>query len=551
MVLRFFLWCWCLIQGLNLAAANYQITTLASSGAGSLVNQAAVATANGDTLQFVITAGGQITLANLSPLSIVANITLYNSTGFGSITVGTTAPNLFSIAGNVTNFTIGTPNFDGPIIINAPMVFNNAAAPAVFNLNAFQLSLLSNISLGENWSCSFNRDFVTSGITLGSTLSNTINVAASRTVTMNGVVAGSGFVKTGTGGLILSNDLNSYTGVTDVQQGTLFYTLAGSVSTLNKGVNIATGAILNIGGCATGITFNGISGNGLLSLGTKRFTSNTVTANASFAGTITGTGVFTKSGPFTQVLSGVSSYTGVTTITEGTLSISGAGSISSSGQVTVDATTASATLAIDNASGTVTLRRIAGSGNIRLGANSLQLLYPNSSEFSGTISGTGGIIKTGSGTMSLSGVNTYTGLTDIRQGILALTTAGTIITQAAVNIEPGAVFSFVRIDPVGLTLGSLSGGGNVSLGAKILTINAATTGSSFNGIISGSQGIVKTGSLALTLSGISIYTGTTTLSEGVLSLSGAGSISLSNSLNVATSTLNPTQGFFLDQSIVG
>ena len=57
---------------------------------------------------------------------------------------------------------------------------------------------------------------------------------------------------------------------------------------------------------------------------------------------------------------------------------------------------------------------IAGAGNITLGTATLTAGGTNASTtFSGVISGTGGFTKAGTGTTTLSGVNTYTGMTTI------------------------------------------------------------------------------------------------------------------------------------------
>lgn len=53
---------------------------------------------------------------------------------------------------------------------------------------------------------------------------------------------------------------------------------------------------------------------------------------------------------------------------------------------------------------------------------------------------TGGLVKTGLGTLALSGVNTYTGATTVSQGTLALTDSGALNAASALTVAAGATF---------------------------------------------------------------------------------------------------------------
>ena len=73
----------------------------------------------------------------------------------------------------------------------------------------------------------------------------------------------------------------------------------------------------------------------------------------------------------------------------------------------------------------------------------------------------------------------------------------------------------------------MTGSGGVTLGSKTLTLTG--TGSSFDGIISGSGGLSLTGAGTHTLTGANTYTGATTIGAGTeLVLSGTGSIATSS-----------------------
>src|SRR6185295_18493458 len=96
-----------------------------------------------------------------------------------------------------------------------------------------------------------------------------------------------------------------------------------------------------------------------------------------------------------------------------------------------------------NGDGKLSAGSIAGAGSYILGANELTVGgNGNSTEVSGVISGVGGsLLKTGIGTMILSGINTYTGGTTISAGTLQLgsnSIAGAI--RGAVNVGVNGTF---------------------------------------------------------------------------------------------------------------
>ena len=95
----------------------------------------------------------------------------------------------------------------------------------------------------------------------------------------------------------------------------------------------------------------------------------------------------------------------------------------------------------------VTTGSISGSGLVFLGANSLTVAGNLSSAFSGVIQdggasgGVGGsFVKTGKGTLILSGANTYTGGTTVNQGTLSIgNTTGSATGTGAVQVNRGTL----------------------------------------------------------------------------------------------------------------
>jgi len=146
---------------------------------------------------------------------------------------------------------------------------------------------------------------------------------------------------------------------------------------------------------------------------------------------MSGTGALNKMGSGTLTLSGVNSFTGTTALSGGTLALLGNGSIATSAGVSLAA--ASAVLDISAANGPRTigdLNGVAGS-TVVLGANDLVQGTANGSSFAGSIRGTGSMTKSGSGTLVLSGVNTYTGGTDVQAGTLRVN--GSVVGDLSVR----------------------------------------------------------------------------------------------------------------------
>lgn len=143
---------------------------------------------------------------------------------------------------------------------------------------------------------------------------------------------------------------------------------------------------------------------------------------------------------------------------------------------------------------------------------------------SGRLSGAGGLVKQGSGTLVLenSGGNDFSGGITIEGGMLRLVgaddrlPAGSTVTLADV---PGA-----QLDLGGnnQTLAALAGGGtsggNVLLGTGTLTLSGAGT---YGGVIQGSGGLVKTGTGNQVLAGANTFSGGTTITSGRFTVANA------------------------------
>ena len=217
-------------------------------------------------------------------------------------------------------------------------------------------------------------------------------------------------------------------------------------------------------------------------------------SNQNYSGVISGTGALTKAGAGTLTLSGTNTYSGNTTISGGTLKVgstsaipygSGKGNVAVNG--TLDLNANSITINGLSGSGTVTTS-VAGTITFTVGSND------QTSSFSGIVqygSGTVALTKTGTGTLTLSGANTYTGTTTISGGTLQLGDGTT---------NNGSV------------------AGNITDNAALIFANPSTQ--SYSGVISGTGSLTKTGEGTLTLSGTDTYSGNTTITSGTLKVGG-------------------------------
>lgn len=263
-------------------------------------------------------------------------------------------------------------------------------------------------------------------------------------------------------------------------------------------------------------------------------TFNGVIENGDFAQLTGGSLVMAGSGTLT--LGGKSTYFGSTTISSGKILTTVDNALPAFSAILVNA---GAVLDINNHTQQIgsLANGVGGGGTVNLGSSSGLLIagFDNTSTtFSGVIkdggntSGTGGsFFKVGSGTLTLSGANTYSGQTDIFAGTIKAGAANTIPSASAVGVNNGATFDLADFSQ---TIGSLSNdfttgsGGSVKLGAlatTTLTTGGDNTDSIFSGIIQGAGNVTKVGTGTFTLTGANIYLGNTTLNAGGITILGS------------------------------
>lgn len=372
----------------------------------------------------------------------------------------------------------------------------------------------------------------------------------------NNIGGNTGLTKINSGSLTLSGGANTYTGVTEINGGILSVSaLANGGSPSDIGASGAASANLVLNSSTlqyTGGTASTDRGATVGSGGAAAEISN-AGANLTDSGVIVGAGSLTKTGFGILTLSGANTFSGGVTLSSGELDINYGGSSSANSAIGVGPLTIAAGTVIDNTSGSdVTLLPnnaqfwngnfiFGGFGNnLNLGAGPVSLpatctvtVFGNTLTVGGSISGAGGLTKAGSGTLVLSGANTFAGTLNLTEGTLAIGN-DFAIGKGQLNLNGAAAGAVVQsMDGTAHTITNDvnfggSAGANIIFGgtgnlkftdtsiangsAKTLTINNPQT--EFTGTLSGSNARTVAGTGTLILSGANTYNAGTTINPG-------------------------------------
>jgi len=457
-----------------------------------------------------------VTVNSGGTLSIGANQTIGSLAGSGIVTLtcseGCAPASTLTVGTNGANTTFSGTITDGSI-------FDPTATLGLVKVGGGTLTLTGANSYGGGTTINGGTLTLGAGGTTGSIVGDVVNngtlaINRSNAYDFYGVISGTGsFQQNGTGRTTLYN-VNTYTGATTINAGTLalgtfFPDSSGPVTTgsianssqINLAGSTATFDISGINTTGTVITtLAGVAGSNLV-LGSKSLTLSN--ASSTYAGTISGTGGLILTAG-TEILTGNNTYTGGTTINGGML-VLGAGGTTGSivGNV------------VDN--GTFAINR----SDIFV--------------FGGAISGTGAFQQNGSGTTILTGANTYSGATTINAGTLALASGGSISATSSVSnsgtLDIGtAAANSGSLTSTGLVTNSATGTINVN-GGGVMTAGGPLTNAGIitvaaGGLVSANAG--SSNSAGATLNNFGSWVGAI-LNAGSLTTTGTITGGLTNS----------------------
>ncbi|EBR5148999.1 fibronectin-binding autotransporter adhesin ShdA [Salmonella enterica] len=483
--------------------------------------------------------------ANSSPIIKAANVTLGGTLNLSS-TATFVAPETDEHFGSITlidSQTAITTDFDS-VTLDA----DTSAMPDYLTINAgvdANDNTNYELSTGLSWYAGANSARAAHGtFTVDADSTFTVTSELDETTATSGW-DGSKLTKQGDGTLILSNTGNDY-GDTVIDGGILAAKDAASIGTGD--VTIAESATLAL---SQGTLDNNVTGEGqIVKSGSDELI---VTGDNNYSGGTTISGGTLTADHADSLGTGTIANSGVLQVGEGELknTLSGSGSLvkTGTGELTLsgdntysgDTTIADGTLIADHADSLGT-GAVANSGVLQVGEGELE----------NTLSGTGSLVKTGTGELTLNGDNDYSGGTTIDDGVLIADNADSLGTGAVANngvLQVGegelentlsGTGSLVKTGTGELTLNGdndYSGGTTIDDGVLIAD-NADSLGTGTianNGVLqvgegelkntlSGTGSLVKIGTGELTLNGDNDYSGGTTIDDGVLIADNADSL---------------------------
>lgn len=466
-------------QGSSLKASDLE-NVLGAGGAGSLTVSA------GGVVEF-----GGLTLGDSSSSSGVVEIT-----GTGS-RLSLTAAN--------TPFTIGRGGYGSATVLDGGALTTNSSVVVAGSANSIGSINIS----GAGSTFSGTGSELDRNLTLGQAGNAEFVVANGGRVSFRDItVAGTA----GSVGTLFLNGGSAGSGTLEFRN---LVAGAGNANIVFDGGTLrATGTIFpqvpydNTVGLGTGAVALG-AGGGSLDLNGRRVV---------FHSGFTGVGHLTLASSGTLMLRATSTHSGTTSVLQSTMRAEQTGVFSAASSIVLG-DTSEAILDLNDLNQTIgslgggeAARITLGSGSLTTGANHA------SSVFSGSISGSGGLVKVGSGTMTLTGSNSHTAGTFFRGGAVEFNSLDNL-GSGALSFD-GGTLRYATGNTADISTRSVtfaSGGATIDIQSGTVTF-ANSLG---NG---GSGSLTKTGTGTLVLTGSNAFSGTTFVEQGLLQVSHANAL---------------------------
>lgn len=555
---------------LNPGASAVTVTIPSSGSDGTVLNLGAITANSGATVNFTLPTGTQsssngITTSTLNNASgilggwaRVGNNWAINSTNAvgGNIAALATYTDVNRLGGTIataSNANIRlidggasgnvTPAASGTTDVNT-MLQSSTGGTVTYDpgtTDVLRLSAAGGIMVASNASALNVGTTANDGILTAGGIADTpgtlylTNNHASNLLTVNSTIAnnGTGVVDLTTSGpgILLLTGANTYTGRTTVGGGTLRISseqnLGGNPLSFSSNQLTLAGGILN----ATASFSLDDTNRGITLAAAGGTTSVNSGFTLSVANVITGSGNLTVSNTGTLAINAANTFTGATFANDGTLAL---GHISALQNSTLTTATAGNVAFTVSGTNTYNLGGLGGNDTVALGANSIRVgANHETSVFSGNITGTGGLIKVGNGTLNLTSANSFSGDTRIEGGMIVLVHANALQNSTLDTGDAGIQSAnFTLAEGTTYNLGGLKGIANLDLALSHLSVGSNNQSTTFSGVLQGAfnNNLTKVGAGTLTLAGNNTYLGTTMVSGGRLVLGGT---------NLSTITVAP------------
>jgi autotransporter-associated beta strand protein len=454
----------------------------------------------------------------------------------GSVTIGTTNPfgttSTVTFAGGNTLQLTGDTTLENNFVASGPFSLDTAGQNLIINGVISGGSAITKASAGTltlSGANTFSGGLTVNAGTVAVNNANALGLAqatfagatlqALSSLTLANAIEGDGAYTIDTNGnnLTLSGILSGGGAITKISNGTL--TLNGA-NTFSGGLNINAGTVAVDDSTALGSAQATIAGGATLQalssltltnpiLGNGAYTIDTNGNNLTLSGILSGVGAITKASAGTLTLSGANTFSGGLNINAGTVAVDDSTALGSA-QATI---AGGATL---QALSSLTLTNpILGNGAYTIDTNG------NNLTLSGILSGVGAITKASAGTLTLSGVNTFSGGLNINAGTVELTGSGTLNEGTSIAIASGATLDLDSTSTAP-TIGSLTGLGTLRLENATINIDSSLADSfagNFQGTSFATINYEGTGLLNLTGDNSS-YQGNLNINRGIVAVNG-------------------------------